>query len=102
MSPVNSVLCSVVVCNLYSSPPCHTVSKAFCMSRVAMREALFCLLFSCNVDVIVVIACCVDLPCLKPNWSSVYMLWCSLYCVSLFVKILSNVLHSVSNSEMGL
>ena len=74
MSPVNNVGCSVVVCSLYRSPLCQTVSKAFWISRVAISEALFCLLFCCSVDVIVVIACCVDLPCLKPNCNSVYKL----------------------------
>ena len=77
MSPVNSVVSSVVVCSLYISPLCQTVSKAFCMSRVAMSVVLFNLVFSSSVDVIVVMACCVDLFCLKPNCSSEYMLWCS-------------------------
>ena len=41
MSPVNNVGCSVVVCSLYRSPLCQTVSKAFWISRVAISEALF-------------------------------------------------------------
>ena len=68
------------------------------MSRVAMRVAFCCVCVSCITDVIAVMTCCVDLPCLNPNCKSVKILWCSKYCINLFVNILSSVLQSVSNS----
>ena len=95
---------NVIVCNVVEfiekTPVPHHVKGLLYISSGNYRF-FCCRVFSSIAEVKIVMTCCVDRLCLKPNWNSLKRLWCSQYIISLLLIICSNTLHRVSINEIG-